>query len=136
MSPMYGYMSMVTKLSINASKSHTQIFNIHPNTEIPPFQYTAWTHSRKTVLTTNLTNIDFITTTGTMSTTALHKLFGVYSTMKGNTCNHAYKDLFSINRQQNHLFKRHLQGYVLVTQYTQLIKSIAAYNPLLRGIDL
>ena len=133
---MSGYMSIVTKLSINASKSRIRIFNIHPNAQIPPFQYTAWTHSGKTVCTTNLTNIDFITTTGIMSTTAPHKLFGVYTTMKGNTRNHAYKDLFSINRRQNHLFKQHLQGDVLVTQYTQLIISVVAYNPLLGGIDL
>ena len=90
---MSGYMSIVTKLSINTSKSRIPIFNIHPYASIPTFQYTTWTHGGKTVYTsTNLvTNINFITTTGIMSTPAPHKVFGVQATMApGNTCQHAF----------------------------------------------
>ena len=124
-----GYMSIVNKLGVRADKSKIRIYNISPTVDIPPFHYTAWNHSCRTVNTKNIPKeIHF--TDGTVSTTATNRNLGVHNSMDGSTQIRYNNKIPYIKLQRNRLLRLHVSHQLFPTLYSALVSSHAVFNPL------
>ena len=124
-----GYMSIVNKLGVRADKSKIRIYNISPTVDIPPFHYTAWNHSCRTVNTKNIPKeIHF--TDGTVSTTATNRNLGVHNSMDGSTQIRHNNKIPYIKLQRNRLLRLHVSHQLFPTLYSALVSSHAVFNPL------
>jgi hypothetical protein len=127
-----GHISIVTKMSINASKSHIRFYNVPPTFTPPDFTYTAWNYTARTVTSTNPVTPYAVTYT-TPDPTDLpppHRLFGVYVDLNGDTSSNPHRFFHALRTRRRVLIDPHLTLHTAATLYHHLVLSICSFNSL------
>ncbi|GFH51982.1 hypothetical protein CTEN210_08458 [Chaetoceros tenuissimus] len=124
--------SIVTKLSINAKKSHIRITNLPSRYPIPSFHYISWHHGTKTVQakripTSNMTD---------KRLTDSSRLFGTYSNGKGHTQENQRQHFPKMHATRASFKNLNLQPATFSTQFPALVTSTVNFNVLAMSYNL
>lgn len=124
--------SIVTKLSINAKKSHIRITNLPSRYPIPSFHYISWHHGTKTVQakripTSNMTD---------KRLTDSFRLFGTHSNGKGHTQENQRQHFPKMHAARASFKNLHLQPATFTTQFPALVTSTVNFNVLAMSYNL
>ena len=125
-----GAMSIVTKLSINATKSCIRLFNPPPGEELPSFTYTAWHHTTRSVQSNPVPSVQMT------PISAPYRMFGTIINHDGTTSRTKAK-IFPLIKHKRRILTNHIvSDRTFSLLYREFVTSVASFNPICQGYTI